>query len=202
MQTANRFAFKEWAVMSAALGAGRQSLILRKGGIHEGRAGFRVEHGEFWLFPTNFHQSPEELTDDYCDLWDCVRQKPPPDDVIPIRHYAVVDDVWEIADEALLPRLVGLHGWSERVLHDRFHYKRPGLFALLVRIYELPQALSQPNSPYFAGCRSWVDLSTELATAGLQPVLSNDAHRARLAAIRRQLTPESDANSAPANGDR
>src|ERR1700722_13719814 len=35
MQSVNRFAFKEWAVTCQALAAGRQSLLLRKGGIHE-----------------------------------------------------------------------------------------------------------------------------------------------------------------------
>jgi hypothetical protein len=58
LQHENRFAFKEWAAVCTALAAGKQSLIVRKGGIHEGRDGFRVEHGEFWLYPTQFHQKP------------------------------------------------------------------------------------------------------------------------------------------------
>ena len=52
MEPVNQIAFKEWAVVCAALASGQQSLILRKGGIHEGRDGFRVAHREFWLFPT------------------------------------------------------------------------------------------------------------------------------------------------------
>ena len=44
MQSANRFAFKEWAVTCQALAAGRQSLLLRKGGIHERNGRFEVEH--------------------------------------------------------------------------------------------------------------------------------------------------------------
>ena len=44
-------AFKEWAVVCEALGDGRQSIILRKGGIAEGREGFAFAHGEFFLFP-------------------------------------------------------------------------------------------------------------------------------------------------------
>ena len=35
---------------------GREQIILRKGGIHEGRGGFQVDQPEFWLFPTLFHQ--------------------------------------------------------------------------------------------------------------------------------------------------
>ena len=41
--------------MCKALEEGRQSLILRKGGIHEGREGFSFAHDEFVLFPTRFH---------------------------------------------------------------------------------------------------------------------------------------------------
>ncbi|MBA2742902.1 MAG: DUF1802 family protein, partial [Chthoniobacterales bacterium] len=47
--------FKEWALVCDALGRGEQSLILRKGGIAEGRDGFAFRHSEFFLFPTFFH---------------------------------------------------------------------------------------------------------------------------------------------------
>src|SRR5258705_3213217 len=46
-----RTAFKEWAIVVDALGRGEQIVILRKGGIREGRGGFHVEHPQFWLFP-------------------------------------------------------------------------------------------------------------------------------------------------------
>ncbi len=44
-------AFKEWAVVCDAILAGRQSVLIRKGGIAEGRAGFEFRHTEFELFP-------------------------------------------------------------------------------------------------------------------------------------------------------
>src|SRR5688572_22380068 len=53
--------FKEWALICEALGHGEQSVILRKGGIAEGRAGFRFAHPEFWLFPTLFHEQAAKL---------------------------------------------------------------------------------------------------------------------------------------------
>ncbi|HEY6229533.1 MAG TPA: DUF1802 family protein, partial [Verrucomicrobiae bacterium] len=56
-----RIAFKEWAVIVDALGTGRQIVILRKGGISEGRGGFQVDHPEFLLFPTLFHQQRESV---------------------------------------------------------------------------------------------------------------------------------------------
>ena len=72
MRTENSIALKEWAAVCLALSDGRQSLLLRKGGIAEGRGGFRMEHDEFWLFPTQFHQSPEQLTPGTSDLLDAL----------------------------------------------------------------------------------------------------------------------------------
>src|SRR3982751_3462271 len=53
--------FKEWAVVCEALGQGRQSVILRKGGIAEGQEGFSFKHSEFFLFPTWFHEQPHKV---------------------------------------------------------------------------------------------------------------------------------------------
>jgi len=54
-------AFKEWSLVCRAIGTGLTSLILRKGGIHEGRRGFHFDHDAFWLFPTSFHAQREQL---------------------------------------------------------------------------------------------------------------------------------------------
>src|SRR5919112_5306685 len=48
--------FKEWALVCEALGRGEQTILLRKGGIAEGREGFGFRHDEFFLFPTFFHE--------------------------------------------------------------------------------------------------------------------------------------------------
>ncbi|MFM8364659.1 MAG: DUF1802 family protein, partial [Verrucomicrobiota bacterium] len=53
-------AFKEWAIVCEALGEGKQSLLVRKGGIAEGRDGFAFRHREFFLFPTAFHAQREK----------------------------------------------------------------------------------------------------------------------------------------------
>ena len=46
------WALKEWAVICRALAEGRQSLLLRKGGIAEAGGAFQVEQPRFWLLPT------------------------------------------------------------------------------------------------------------------------------------------------------
>ena len=46
-------ALKEWAALVAAIGEGKQTILLRKGGIREGP--FKPVSSSFYLFPTSFH---------------------------------------------------------------------------------------------------------------------------------------------------
>ncbi|MDB5343921.1 MAG: hypothetical protein JWP89_2298 [Schlesneria sp.] len=188
MQARIQYAFKEWAAVCQALASAQQSVILRKGGIHEGRDGFRIDHAEFWLYPTEFHQEPSVLAEQGITHLEQARLQQPAMGSIAIQHYVTIDEVVEIRDESLLPRLAGLHVWSASTIQARFHYRNPLLFALLVRIYSLPQPVLLPESAHFAGCRSWVDLETELATDDLVPVLTAEEHSHHMADLRRALS--------------
>ncbi len=179
MQPETDFAFKEWAVVCAALATGRQTIILRKGGIHEGREGFRVEHREFWLFPTGFHQQRDEVISEAWPLLDEVQSRGQPSGIA-LDLFAVVEAAHHILDRTALARLSGRHVWSEATVEQRFQYRTPGLFALVVRVFRQPAPFVIPDSPHFAGCKSWVVLPMPLPTTGLQPVLDNatfDCHR-------------------------
>ena len=182
MQPDNQFAFKEWAVVCAALASGRQTLILRKGGIHEGRDGFRVEHREFWLFPTGFHQQRDEVIPEAWPLLDEAQSHGQPSG-LSLDLYAVVEDVQQVLDLSALARLSGRHVWSEATVEQRFQYRTPGLFALVVRVFRQPTPFEVADSPHFAGCKSWVELPSSLSTASLQPVLDDatfDRHRSQI----------------------
>lgn len=173
-----------------ALEQGRQTLILRKGGIHEGRDGFRVAHSEFWLFPTYLHESEggdRILEGSRDDLARVIAAKPRSGQII-MNLYAVVTDVHEIRDLQQLPKLVGHHIWSDRSVDEKFHYRQPGLLALTVRIFRRETPLVIPDSPHFAGCRSWVDLPDTLATDHLKPVLTDAEFSSRRLAIASSLS--------------
>ena len=187
--TTGRMAFKEWAAVCEALRTGRQIAIYRKGGIHEGREGFRVDHEAFWLFPTYEHQSQEALSQEAADLLETSRASYPGAGRLAISLWAEVQDVVELNDASTLPRLSGHHVYDARTLEERFHYRNPGLFVLPVRIYQLPEPIVLPDSPHFGGCRSWVDLPDELSTDGAQPVLSDAEFSARLKELNAALTP-------------
>jgi hypothetical protein len=186
-QAETAWAFKEWAVICEALAQGRQTIILRKGGIHEGRAGFRIAQREFWLLPTKFHASAEALVPAALDL------------LVPagslnaggmfhVRHYAVVEEVLELASESQALALAGLHYWSETTIRERFHYKRPGLYCLLVRVFNASEAAIIEDTPAIAGCRSWVELPRSLATTTLSPAMSDEAFEAMARNIKARLS--------------
>ena len=177
MAPVTRIALKEWAVVCAALAAGRQTILLRKGGIDEGRDGFQPEHAEFWLFPTRFHQSAGVLTTDAAPLLDEALRCAPPAGVVKLGLYAVVDRVDFIEDEARLAALEGLHILAPAMVAERFSYQKPGLFVFIVRVYCRDEPFEISGAPHFAGCHSWVDLRNKLPTSGVTPVLDEEMFR-------------------------
>ena len=183
----SRFAFKEWAVVCAALAEGRQSVILRKGGIAEGPSGFRVEHREFWLFPTQFHQNSDDLVPDARGLVPAATDMEPKSGTIRLSLFATVQDVIHLQLESQLHLLAGLTVLSDSTIEKRFHYRSDGLFVLPVRVSRLAQPIVLPDSPHFAGCRSWVELPGALPTEQLTPVLSDEAAAERFQTIRARM---------------
>jgi hypothetical protein len=181
--------FKEWALVCAALGRGRQSIILRKGGIAEGREGFSFKHHEFFLFPTWFHEQPEKVRGTWHGLpspWNngldgTISKLPIPQGLIAI-SYAVQVDIsrtitsWEIA-ETLAP----FHILQPEVVRERFEYdEAPGLHVAFVRVFRLNPVWKFPNDKKYGGCRSWVRLPDSPNELGLEPVLSDAEHKKRL----------------------
>jgi hypothetical protein len=183
MLAENHIAFKEWAVVCEALAAGHQTIILRKGGIHEGAAGFRVDHREFWLYPTRFHETSASLEPDAVPLLQQVLRDQPPPGQFRLRQYAVVQDAIELTEEHQLDPLRGHHILADHVVHQRFHYKQPGLHVLVVRVFQLPQANILAETPAIAGCKSWVDLPRPLSTHGAAPVLADEPFERRRADV-------------------
>src|SRR5947199_10355730 len=109
--------FKEWSLVCDALGRGDQSIILRKGGIAEGREGFSFRHREFFLFPTFFHEHIGKVVITARDI-------PAPGTTIAIRWYANVERASRLNSVAIAEALAPLHILSTEVVRQRFCYKR------------------------------------------------------------------------------
>lgn len=167
-----RIAFKEWAVIVDALGSGRQILILRKGGISEGPGGFKVEHPEFLLFPTLFHQQRESVLPEAQARFDQLELPKP--DLLRIEYFCCVV-AWRRVDSLEAARqLEAQHVWKPEVIDERFEWGRSKtIFALAVRTYRLPERIDLPMAPAYGGCKSWIELERDIDASGARPVLSD-----------------------------
>lgn len=167
-------AFKEWGIIVDALASGRQILILRKGGIHEGKQGFKVEHESFLLFPTLYHQQRENVIPAAQERYDQIAGKFQDPDSVLISHFAIVTRSVPLANRDMLGSLQDQHIWKAELLNERFDWGREaGVFAILVRVYELSDARRLPVIPAYGGCKSWITLQESFDTSSSVPVLSD-----------------------------
>ena len=174
MKAENNIAFKEWAVVVDALGQGKQILILRKGGIREEAGEFRIEHNEFFLFPTYEHQNKVDLKAGVHQNLDIAARSKPDFSSFPIGFYVQVAGVICITDESDLKQLEPYHVWSSEAVQKRFHFgHQKGLFAIAAKVSRLPSPHLISVTTEYSGCKSWVELEQSLSTRGAKPVLSD-----------------------------
>jgi hypothetical protein len=175
-----KHALKEWAGICQALAEGRQALLLRKGGIAEPAGGFDVEHVRFWLFPTFVHQQREGLQEEAWPLLEQSEAQKPPAGTVRLTHFAEVDGIYRVRELAPLLLLAHLHLYSPQTVKQRFHYRVPELYVLPVRVWRAAEVHELPDTAYYQGCKSWVELEralpTDGATAALPEQALNDLH--------------------------
>jgi hypothetical protein len=172
-------AFKEWAGVCHALGAGRQSLILRKGGIAEHDGRFLPEHDRFWLWPTSTHQQQQGLRE---PAWvPATSPNPALETLVQVEETARIDNIDQI--RALAP----FHVWTQETVEARFHYHVPGLWLMVVRAFHSAEPVVVADRPEFRGCHSWVALPEPIPLREGVPVVSDDTHSERVNAIRAAL---------------
>lgn len=151
--------FKEWQVVCEALASGRQSILLRKGGIHEGRSGFSFAHASFFLFPTRFHALADQVREGKVEVmpeWQA-------GDVIRITHHAEALQAITLTDWEEVAALLPYHIYSDATVRDRFDWEGKGMASgsihvALVRVSRLAQPWEFPYTAKFGGCRSWISL--------------------------------------------
>lgn len=177
-----RTAFKEWAIVVDALGRGEQIVILRKGGISEGRGGFQVEHPEFLFFPTLFHQQRESVLPHAKQRFDAISPQFPASGKVRLEFLAKVA-AWRRLDAlADAERLRGQHIWRDTVIAERFEWGRTkNIFAIAVRVFRLPVAVELPMSPAYGGCKSWIEVGRDIDVSGASAVLDDAGFTKKLA---------------------
>lgn len=171
-------AFKEWALVCEALGSGRQSVILRKGGLAEGREGFAFRHDDFFLFPTWFHAQLAQTV-----LPPDTQLPEEPGDQLEIRYLATVEWKGLVTRWETVCQLSTYHILHESVVKERFSYaESPGLHVAFVRVFRLDPPAVITNDRKFGGCRSWVELP-DLSDHALVSVISDEEHERRRAEL-------------------
>jgi hypothetical protein len=182
-------AFKEWSGVCDALASGRQTIILRKGGIAEGRGpgAFVPDHDEFWLYPTAVHQAQQGLRFEGPGVAGPDAGAGP---TIPIGVLARVEWIGRVRDEARLTDLEEFHVLTAETVRGRFHYRTPGLWVLGTRIWRRPSPFAIAATPEHAGCKTWVPLEEPLPTSGLVAALDDPEWAMRMTRLRSILDDE------------
>jgi hypothetical protein len=161
-------ALKEWSAAVHAMLDGRQTVLLRKGGIHEKR--FALSASRFLLFPTVAHSHAERVRPEHRDVLDPAAADSTDDGVV-IRAGAKVVAAIEVNRPQALDEITSLHIWTaESVREDRLDFRpKHRLTVLVVQASPLVEPLRLVRTPEYAGCKSWVPLA-------VQPDWANPVH--------------------------
>lgn len=170
-------AFKEWQVVCDAIAVGRQRILLRKGGIHEGRDGFSFAHDAFFLFPTRFHAAAAQVREGQVEAAPEWQEG----DLIRITHYLRVPRAVTVFDWEQTAALEPLHIYSEGTVRDRFFWQgrnmpSGSIHVALAEAHALAAPWEIRYTSALGGCRSWISLPEPPSgiLAGATPVVSRD----------------------------
>ena len=151
---------KEWATVVKALEHGKQTVILRKGGILETASGFMVESKKFLLFPTWEHQEIKHVKTQYHDFLNETLNHKPKDGYNIITSSAEVLDQRDISSNKIIDNLSSFHVWSDEYIKERINWMpEKSLKAVFLKVYTFPQ-IEIPLQTDFEGCKSWIELNS------------------------------------------
>ena len=174
--------------MCRALTEGRQSVLLRKGGIIEETRDFALVERRFLLYPTFEHQDVDSVQEPYRDWFAQTLEHRPAYDVVHIDAWAEVTDLFLTHDLDALLSMSDAYAWSTDYIRMRMAYKpRKPMNVVVVRTWRLREPVDVPVEEHFAGCKSWVPLERAVSTESSVPVLSDEEHGARVEATARAL---------------
>ena len=153
-------ALKEWATVVKALEKGKQTVILRKGGILETASGFNIESKKFFLFPTWEHQETKYVKSEFHDFLNEVLDNKPEEGFNKISSYAEVLYEKDIESNDVINQLSSFHVWSDSYIQERRNWKpEKPMKAVFLKTVKIPE-FNLPLEPEFSGCKSWIELNS------------------------------------------
>jgi hypothetical protein len=178
-------ALKEWHTVCQALASGRQTILLRKGGISESMTGFDVEHRQFLFFPTYVHQQLPMLKPEAHAGFAAHAAEP---SRVTIELAAEVVDIIQLKHRAQMDALNDEHIWTSPLIDMRCNYRPQNpLYLLIVRAYRLQQPVTIQNAPAYAGCKSWLPLERPIESRHFAAAIEDQSFSVRVASIRNRL---------------
>lgn len=151
---------REWSSVVDSAANGETNLLIRKGGIAEGKDGFQIRRSFFGLLPTLFHQVKNANPD---------ADAPAPPTTVSILAQLV--EAWSVPSATPLDSLAPFHGYSAEQLATRQTYKpeRP-LNLMVIRAFRLRQPVNIALGQIRTVCRSWAEIPLVGGMGGIDPV--------------------------------
>lgn len=167
-------ALKEWAVTCDALLAGRQVLVVRKGGIGEKK--FELPHPSFFLFPTYAHQRPELVKPQYRERFAETLDRRDEPTTLALGGYAEIAGSYPIQDVAALEAIDHLHILAPSYAKERLRWRpKQPLWAVVLRVWRVDPAPTLAVTEEHHGCVSWVALPDDFRRLDGAPALDDAA---------------------------
>jgi hypothetical protein len=176
MQKTCTVALKEWAVVQRALLEGKQTILLRKGGLIEETGEFNLHAREFLILPTYIHSDERrnDIQPQYLNWLDDENSRRTSDGLIRFKSICTCHEIIKIKSADSLAKLSPEHIWSESYINMRLNWEpyKP-LFALVVRAYRLSDPVVIAAKTSYYGCKSWVDLEESILVKDPIPALDD-----------------------------
>jgi hypothetical protein len=135
--------FKELASVCAAIGEGKQVLLLRKAGLRESTAESGFQASSFHLLPTHYHE----------------KKKSAPANGFDVALRVEVIRSGDLREWPVIEKLAPLTAYEPKTLREHFDSRDEKLLHFaLVKAFRLQPVWHLASSPALSGCRSWFEL--------------------------------------------
>jgi len=136
--------FKELASVCAAIGEGKQVLLLRKAGLRESTAESGFQASSFHLLPTHYHE----------------KNKSAPANGFDVAVRVQVIRSGDLREWPVIEKLAPWTAYDPKTLREHFDSRDEKLLHFaLIRAFRLGPIWHLASSPTLSGCRSWFELS-------------------------------------------
>lgn len=146
----SNYAFREWNKVCYAIKNGKQSILIRKGGIHEGKKGFKWSHDKFFLLRSYYHFENKLLKDSY------IEKNLETSNNLHLEVYCEIVLKKFVSNKEIINKLFSYHVYNQNLIDERFNYNDvKGLNIAVIKTYKLKNPINVGKTEDYKGCKSW-----------------------------------------------